>query len=199
MKKAYCFDLDGTITSKEILPEIGKLMNKYEELSLLTTQTLQGEVMFEDSFRTRVDILKDLPISVVREIISKIPVYPDIVNFISDHNKDCFIITGNLDVWVAELVDSWECNLLSSKAYYRDDKLLGVDRIINKGIEVVKLQESYDKVIAIGDGIADAEMLSNADVGIAFGATHSPVSSVIKSANYVVYEPDTLCTLLKTL
>jgi soluble P-type ATPase len=128
-----------------------------------------------------------------------IPVYPEIVDFISENKKNTFIVTGNLDVWVSQLVASWGCRLLSSQADFKGEKLFGISKIINKGFEVKKLQQTYDKVIAVGDGIADGEMISNADVGIAFGATHMPVTSVIKSSNYVVYDEKTLCRLLKTL
>jgi phosphoserine phosphatase len=199
MKTAFCFDFDGTVTTREILPEIGKAFGNFGELEYLTLKTIRGEIPFEDSFRLRVDMLKNISISEVRDIVASVEVYPAIAQFIEEFQSDTFIVTGNLDVWVADRVKTFGCNLISSEAIFEKNQLFGVNKVINKAEEIKKLRVVYDRIIAVGDGVSDAEMLAEADFGIAFGGTHDPVDSVIKAANFVVYDSGALCSLLRTL
>ena len=46
MKKIFCFDLDGTITTQEILPLIAAELDLYEEISTLTQATINGLIPF---------------------------------------------------------------------------------------------------------------------------------------------------------
>jgi phosphoserine phosphatase len=56
----FIFDLDGTITSKETLPEIAKHFSVTEEMEQLTHETIQGNIPFVESFIKRVHILGKL-------------------------------------------------------------------------------------------------------------------------------------------
>ena len=42
MNKIFCFDLDGTITTQEILPLIASELDLYEEILTLTHATING-------------------------------------------------------------------------------------------------------------------------------------------------------------
>ena len=46
----FLFDLDATITRKEILPELAGKLRKEAEMKELTERTMQGEIPFERSF-----------------------------------------------------------------------------------------------------------------------------------------------------
>ena len=56
----FLFDLDSTITKKEILPTISEKINKTNEMRELTEATMQGVIPFKTSFLKRVDILKNI-------------------------------------------------------------------------------------------------------------------------------------------
>lgn len=58
----FVFDLDSTITQKEILPMISERIHKEKEMCELTEATMRGEVSFEHSFLQRVHILKEINI-----------------------------------------------------------------------------------------------------------------------------------------
>ena len=80
----FLFDLDATITRKEILPELAGKLRKEAEMKELTERTMQGEIPFERSFLERVNILKEVPVSVAREMIREIPVHEELAQFIRE-------------------------------------------------------------------------------------------------------------------
>ena len=69
MKLAFCFDLDGTLTREEILPQIAKHVGLYEEIDLLTKITMDGLITFDKSFKLRTKLLSTIPISKVKKTI----------------------------------------------------------------------------------------------------------------------------------
>ena len=56
----FLFDLDSTITAREILPEISRTVGKEKEMREITEKTMQGIVPFQESFLRRVELLKDV-------------------------------------------------------------------------------------------------------------------------------------------
>ena len=86
----FLFDLDGTITSQETLPVIARLGNLSDKIDQLTRETIQGNVPFIESFIQRVNILKDIPVSLISDSLSRIPLYREVCGFIDNHQEDCF-------------------------------------------------------------------------------------------------------------
>jgi phosphoserine phosphatase len=199
MRQAYCFDLDGTLTSEEILPQIAKEIGLFEEIATLTRATMEGLLPFENSFRLRVRLLSEVPISVVCRIVSEIPIQPELLSFINENSADCYVVSGNLDVWLKGLQDKLNCKVFSSKAEWKEDQLLGVKKIINKSDAIKELRSNYDRIIAIGDGMNDSPMFDAADICIAYGGVHDPVETLIKMADFVTYHPKGLVNILSTL
>lgn len=195
-KYKFLFDLDSTLTKKEILPTISEMINKREEMQQLTERTMLGEIPFEESFRSRVKILSDLPVSTVCGMISEIPLLDNLIQFLRDNKERCFIVTSNLDVWIIELMKKMgmENNFYSSKALVKNDKIVDIESILLKE-EVVK--KIGGPVIAVGDGNNDAEMIKQADVGIGFGGVRPIAVSVKQNADYEAYSEEELCELLK--
>lgn len=199
MRRAYCFDLDGTLTSEEILPRIAKEIDLFEEISTLTRATMEGLLPFENSFRLRVRLLSEVPIPVVRKIVSEIPLQNELLEFIHSNSDDCYVVTGNLNVWIEGLQSKLKCKIFSSDAKWDGDKLLGVERIINKSDAIKELSDKYDEIIAVGDGMNDSPLFDAADICIAYGGVHDPVETLIKMANFVTYHPSGLLNILTTL
>jgi len=196
-KVAICFDLDGTVTREEILPLISKKIGIFEEINLLTQITLKGLIPFQNSFKLRVKLLETIPISQVCDIVKATQLDPHIQAFIHDHKEDCYIITGNLDVWIRELIEEkLGCNFFSSKAKYDGDKLLGLDTILDKKDAVKSLRNQYEEIIVVGDSMNDCSMFEHADCKIAFGGVHNPVDSLIQLSDYVIFDGKGLVNLI---
>ncbi|CEH33294.1 HAD-IB family phosphatase [Romboutsia lituseburensis] len=194
----FVFDLDSTLTKQEILPEISKYIGAHESISKITEETMLGNLSFEESFSKRVEILKDVPISKVREIIDNIELNNELIKFISQNINRCIIITGNLDIWINELMKKLNMSdkYYSSIANYDGEQVKFIEKIIKK--EDV-LNEIQSPVVAIGDGSNDTKMIEYADIGIGFGGVRPIAPSVLEVCDYAFYEEEKLCQFLKRL
>ena len=195
---AFCFDLDGTVTRDEILPIIAKEAGIYEEIFALTTATINGVIPFKESFLLRCKLLGSIPVKRIHEIINEVRFYGEIVEFINKNKSNCFIITGNLNIWIDPLINRIGCKYFSSKGSFRKESL-NVDDVLNKADAINQIKKSFNNIIAIGDGMGDVQMFENSNVNIAYGGTHEPVTSLLKLSNYVIYNEKALCRLLNTL
>lgn len=193
------FDLDGTITRHELLPIIAMELSLEEEMSKLTRLTMDGEISFQESFRHRVDMLKDIPVSKVQDIVSNVEIDEHIEYFIRANAENCAIVTGNLDVWIKPITDKLGCRLYSSKAIEKNGALVGIKHILSKDEAIRDLRKNYDKIVAIGESYNDLPMFKESDIGIAYGGVHNPIKELICNSKFVVYRGDVLCSLLNTL
>ncbi len=199
MRTAYCFDLDGTLTKEEILPLLSREIDLFEEMSALTDATIQGIIPFKKSFLLRCRLLSEIEISRVNEIISGVSLYSAIIEFIKNKNEDCYVITGNLDVWIKDLIDIIGCSVYCSKGEVVNNKLIKVISVLGKDEAIKELRKTYDKIVVVGDGMGDVAMFEEADVRIAFGGTHNPIQTLIQNSDFITYEENALCRLLNTL
>jgi HAD superfamily phosphoserine phosphatase-like hydrolase len=199
MSKVYCFDLDGTVTSQELLPLMAAELNLYEEMSALTQATISGLIPFESSFKLRCKLLSEIPIEKVQEVADKVRLNETIVEFIKENKKNSFIITGNIYEWIKPITEKLGCNIFCSKGKFDNGKLSGLDKIIDKGEVVKALKKNNKSVISVGDGMGDVLMFQESDVSIAFGGVHEPIETLMKVSNYLVYDEVSLCRLLNTL
>lgn len=194
---AFCFDFDGTVTKQELLPLISKEIKLYEEIQLLTELTLNGHIPFTSSFKLRVKLLSSIPISTVSKIASKVIIDPSIQNFIQENKDNCYIVTGNLNVWIHEVITEYlKCKYYSSIASSSNDYIQNLDLILDKSDAVAKIKQDYDIVVTIGDSMNDCSMFEIADIGVAYGGVHNPVDTLIELSDYVVYDSQSLVNLL---
>lgn len=199
---AYLFDLDGTVTSQEILPLIAKEVGLYDEILNLTNQTIKGLIPFESSFKIRCELLKEVPLSVVQDVVRSVGIDPWIEDFVSKNSEKSFIITGNLDVWIEPLVKRLGVKTYSSIGKVNSsnpNELLGVKTILSKAEAVRDVRKKFSRIIAVGDGMGDVGMFEQADVGIAFGGVHYPVEALLENADFVTFDGRGLCKLLEQL
>lgn len=199
MKKIYCFDLDGTITSQELLPLMAAELDLYEEISALTQATINGLIPFEQSFKLRCKLLSDVPTKKVQEVADKVKLNESIAQFVRENKDNCYVITGNIYEWIQPIVNKLGCKIFCSEGKFKDGKLSGLEKIIDKGEVIKGLRENGKSIISIGDGMGDVLMFQESDLSIAYGGVHEPIETLMKVSNYLVYNEDSLCRLLNTL
>lgn len=199
MTTCYAFDLDGTLTSIELLPRIARELGIEQEMAYLTRLTMDGVIEFEDSMRLRCACLRTAPIETVRALVADAPVEPFLAEFIHERRDRCAIVTGNLDIWIAPLVERFGCAVYSSRARTVGGDFHGVESVLHKSEAVLALREKFDRVVAVGDGVNDIPMFEVADIGIACGIVHPPAPRLVQAADFIVNQGDALCRLLKVL
>lgn len=197
---AFCFDLDGTVTREEVLPIIASELGLVEEIGFLTDMTIRGQIPFDMSFRLRCRLLAGIKVDLVSKIVEGVPLDKAIVRFIQENRGRCYVVTGNLDVWVSGLMRLLGCGFFSSKAGILENGLLGdVTHILRKSEPMFELRKQYERIVCIGEGFNDMPMFEDADIGVAYAGVHPPARELIDNSNYIISKGETLCRLLNTL
>lgn len=192
----FCLDLDGTLTTEEILPRIAAELGIGAQMAELTASAMAGDEPFEISLRRRTEMLRALPVSRVQEIVAGVPLDEPLLEFVRGHADRCAVVTGNLDVWIAPLLARIGVPFFCSTARVEGDRLLGLSRVLRKAAACASLPRP---LVAVGDGNNDVEMLEAADVGIAYGGVHPPAESLLDVASHAIYSDLALCRFLRQL
>lgn len=183
----FIFDMDSTITRKEVLPEISQKINKLNEMRQLTEATMRGEIPFRTSFLKRVNILSDISVREVNDIVTEIPLNKEIVDFIKKNKERCYVVTGNLDIWISGLMKKlgMEQHTYCSKADVHNDRIEKVVSVVDKELVI---KQFVQPMVAIGDGDNDAGMCRIADIGIGFGGVREIAPALLRSCDYAFYD-----------
>ena len=183
----FIFDLDSTITKKEILPEISKKINKLEEMRYLTEATMQGEIPFRSSFIQRVEILSNTSVKEVNGIVTSIPLNNSIAEFIRINKNRCYVVTGNLDIWISGLLlkIEMENHTYCSKADVINDRISKIVSVVDK--ELVAKQ-FVQPMVVIGDGDNDAGMCQTADISIGFGGVRNVAPALLSNCDFAFFD-----------
>lgn len=200
MNTIFLFDLDSTVTKQEILPTIAEEIGKKDEMRELTEKTMMGDLPFQESFRSRVELLNQIPVAKVAELVSEISVNDAIVKFLNENKENSFIVTSNLDVWIEELMNriGMKGRYYCSHAKVVDGKIVGIKEILAKD-SVQDMLTSKAKIVAIGDGSNDYDMLRKADVSVSFGGVREIAPALLDISDYSVYDENKLYELLTAI
>ena len=197
--RVFLFDLDATVTKEEILPALAEQVGLLEEMREMTEKTMRGEIPFQSSFLARVEMLKTIPVSRVAEIVEKTPLNEELVQFIRTHASRCYIVTGNIDIWIEKLIKRIGLPMshcYCSSASVSDDYIISVHSVVDKE----KIAKQFVvPVVAVGDGSNDAEMVRLADVGIGYGGVRPVAYSLMCNATHVICDEHRLCSFLHML
>ena len=159
---------------------------------------MRGELPFKQSFLQRVELLKQIPVSEVCELIGEIQLNEPLVEFIRRHQNRCYIVTGNLDLWIEKLIQKlgMEKNTFCSKALVEHDYIQDVSSIVDKNAVIGQMVLPF---VAVGDGNNDAEMIEAAEIGIGYGGVREIAPSVLACASHAVYQEQKLVEFLERL
>ncbi len=196
----FLFDLDSTITKKEVIPMISSLISQeaVAKMQRITEETMMGKIPFRRSLIDRVALLSHVDVELVNQSILKMPLNEEIMDFIHRHKDRCYVVTGNLDVWIRDLVKRMdlEDHVFCSKTLVKDGQLQQLVSIVDKGLVARQIAGPF---VAIGDGSNDAPMCQLADIGIGFGGVRPIAPPLAAVVDYSFDNEHDLVEFLETL
>lgn len=183
-KKLFLADMDSTMIGQECIDELADFAGLKAHVAAITERAMRGEIEFEPALRERVALLKDLPVTVVDEVLAeRITLTPGgraLVQTMRANGAYTCLVFGGFTLFtakVAELVGFQENR--ANELHVQDGKLTGTvaEPILGKAAKLatlVELRESFDldnlDTLAVGDGANDLAMIQDAGLGVAYHA-----------------------------
>lgn len=186
-KRMLLADMDSTMIQQECIDELAEVAGVGAHVRAITARAMNGELDFEGALIERVALLRDLPETVIGEVlasrISYMPGGTALVATMQANGAYCALVSGGFTAFTASVAghlgfDEHRANTLLAK----NGRLLGdVARpILGRAAKVLALEEisarlgiTEAEVIAVGDGANDLGMLGRAGAGVALHAKPS--------------------------
>ena len=186
-KKMLLADMDSTMIQQECIDELADVAGVGDHVKAITAKAMNGELDFEGALKERVALLKDLPESVIAEVIeTRITFMPGGAALLSTMKRDgayAALVSGGFTAFTGHVAqtlgfDENRANTL----HVAEGKLTGTVGlpILGREAKVQALEEisarlglAHAEVMAVGDGANDLGMLSLAGAGVALHAKPS--------------------------
>ena len=183
-KKLFLADMDSTMIRQECIDELADFAGLKAHVAEITERAMRGEIEFEPALRERVALLKDMPVSVVDEVlkerITATPGGRELVMTMRAHGAYTCLISGGFTLFskaVAARIGFQENRANELKVH--DGKLTGevTEPILGRAAKLatlIELRESFDldeiDTLVTGDGANDLGMIEAAGLGVAYHA-----------------------------
>ena len=182
-KSLLIADMDSTFIRQECIDEIGAAAGMGREVAAITVRAMRGELDFEEALRARVALMKDLPATLLDQIISRTEFTPggrQLVATMRQSGAYTALVSGGFIQFtqhVASLTGFHEHR--ANELIIQDGRLLGqvAEPILGRDAKISALDEltsrlglSRSDAIAVGDGANDIGMIQAAGLGVAFHA-----------------------------
>jgi phosphoserine phosphatase len=186
-KKMLIADMDSTMIQQECIDELADVAGVGDHVRDITARAMNGELDFHSALRERVSLLKDLPETVIADVIKTritlMPGGPVLLTTMKKNGAFAALVSGGFTAFTSHIAatlgfDENRANTLLVK----DGKLTGevADPILGQQAKVDALEQftaqlglSDDDAIAVGDGANDLGMLHRAGTGVALHAKPS--------------------------
>lgn len=182
-RRLVCFDMDSTLIQTEVIVELAKKAGVGEKVDEITEAAMRGDIDFDESFKQRVSLLKDLDISVMQEIAENLPITEGaerLFKTLKKYGYKTAILSGGFNYFGKYLQHKFDIDyVFANELEIENGKLTGKHEgdIVNGEMKAEWLKKlafkediKLEQVVAIGDGANDLPMINVAGLGIAFHA-----------------------------
>jgi phosphoserine phosphatase len=197
-KKLFLADMDSTMIGQECIDELADFAGLKAHVAGITERAMRGEIEFEPALRERVALLKDLPVSVVDEVLAKritpTPGGRELVMTMRASGAYTCLISGGFTLFtnaVAAKIGFQENR--ANELMVRDGKFSGevAEPILGRAAKLatlIELRESFDldeiDTLVTGDGANDLGMIENAGLGVAYHAKPAVAAAAAVRIDY---------------
>ncbi len=182
-RRLFAFDMDSTLIQGEVIDELAKMAGVGDQVVCITEAAMRGELGFDESFTSRVALLKGLSAERVHTLLDTIPLAEGAERLIRTLRLLGYrtaILSGGFTFFARALQQRLGIDYVhANELEIADGVVTGrvIPPIINGTRKAALLAEiarsesiSLEQVVAVGDGANDIPMLNLAGMGIAYRA-----------------------------
>ena len=176
------FDLENTLIFNEFLPELAALIGKEAEVAEITRAGIDGRIDWEDGFRMRAERLRGLTqaqiLRAAREL-RPLPGAQDFVSWLHARSTKVVLVTGGPREVAESALALFDADTVFSNEFDYEDGVFtgGVTIHVSprrKGEIVRELAAKWsipkEEILAVGDGVMDVPLLSEAGMRLAINS-----------------------------
>jgi len=177
------FDIDSTFIEQEVIELLAAKAGVLAEVARLTESAMKGEIDFAQSLKSRVGLLKGLPVETLDEVRSDIVLTDgavELVDLLHELGHSVSLVSGGFVQIMQPIVSQLSIKYFRANVLeIRDGVLTGgiTGAIVDRAAKADALKEFaaladvlLENTVAIGDGANDLDMMAIAGLSIAFNA-----------------------------
>jgi len=180
--KLVVFDLENTLIFNEFLPELATIVGKEAEVAAITRAGIDGRIDWEMGFRARAERLRGLTQAQVLRAarqLRPVPGAKEFVDWLHARASKVVLITGGPREVAESALELFEADAaFSNEFHYEDGVFTGSVTVRvspqSKGAIVRGLATKWkiekDEIVAVGDGVMDVPLLSEAGMRLAINS-----------------------------
>jgi len=197
-KKLLVADMDSTIIGCECIDELADMAGIKPQVADITERAMRGELDFEDALRSRVALLKGLPLDALARVYAeRVRLNPGakaLVRTMRAHGGHCLLVSGGFTYFTSRVAEEAGFDGHTGNRLLDDGKALTgevgapifgrsakLDALTNTSKE---LGLDLSETLAVGDGANDLAMIEKAGLGVAYHAKPVVAASADVAINH---------------
>ena len=173
------FDVEGVLVDGEFLPELAKLVDKWNQVQEITVKGIRGEISWERGLAQRVELLKGVTYQQCLRVANSLPMMKGAVETTEAlREMGCLMvgISGGFSLLANRVKNELGLDhVFSNELVFHNGKLVGYGLLVsaNKGrILRTAFGDMFMgmRKMAVVDGANDVDLFDLVDVRVAFNA-----------------------------